>query len=48
MPLLRLMLLLLLAACTSHRVRCDGHLQPINKPATPSATAGGTAAGNPQ
>ncbi len=24
---------LLLTACASHGVRCDGHLQPINSPA---------------
>jgi hypothetical protein len=28
---------ILLAACSTHRVRCKGSLQPINKPA---ATAG--------
>jgi hypothetical protein len=31
--------LLLLTACAAHDVRCDGHLQPINLPAT-SAIAG--------
>lgn len=25
--------LVLLAACTSHEVRCDAHLMPINLPA---------------
>ncbi|MDB6085398.1 MAG: hypothetical protein JWN43_3279 [Gammaproteobacteria bacterium] len=28
---------LLLTACTSHAVRCDGHLQPINPPAARAA-----------
>lgn len=28
-------LLLLLPACTSHIVRCDGRLQPINQPPPP-------------
>ncbi|MGO9512380.1 MAG: hypothetical protein ACLP2F_01900 [Steroidobacteraceae bacterium] len=36
------LLLLLLTACASHGVRCDGHLQPINPsantmPGTPTA-----------
>jgi hypothetical protein len=30
---------LLLPACASHEVRCDGHLRPINPPAV-KATAG--------
>lgn len=30
-------LLLLLPACTSHAVRCDGRLQPINAPAAGAA-----------
>lgn len=32
-------LLLLLPACTSHVVRCDGRLQPINEPAPPVSAA---------
>jgi hypothetical protein len=35
------LLFLTLTACTSARVRCDGHLQRINPPA---ATAGAAAA----
>jgi len=34
--------LVLLAACTSHEVRCDAHLRPINPPAP--AQVPGTAA----
>ena len=32
-------LFLLLPACTSHVVRCDGSLKPINKPAPPASAA---------
>ena len=31
------LLFLLLAACSSHGVRCDAHLQPINPPAPPAS-----------
>jgi hypothetical protein len=37
-------LLLLLPACTSHAVRCDGRLQPINLPAVGAAAATSTPA----
>jgi hypothetical protein len=33
-----LCLTVLLQACTSHAVRCDAHLQPINAPADRAAT----------
>jgi hypothetical protein len=36
--------LLLLAACTSHELRCDAHLMPINVPAPAQAPGAGTAA----
>jgi len=29
--------LFLLTACSSHKLRCDAHLQPINKPAPAGA-----------
>lgn len=32
-------LFLLLPACASHVVRCDGRLQPINQPAPPASAA---------
>jgi len=32
-------LLLVLSACTSHAVRCDGRLQPINPAAAVAANA---------
>lgn len=32
-------LFLLLPACASHVVRCDGRLQPINQPAPPASVA---------
>jgi hypothetical protein len=44
---LALCCLLLLAACTSHEVRCDAHLLPINLPAPaqiPGAEAPATGA----
>ena len=28
---------ILIAACSTHRVRCQGTLQPINKPRAPAA-----------
>lgn len=31
-------LFILLPACASHVVRCDGRLQPINQPAPPAST----------
>jgi hypothetical protein len=31
-------LFLLLPACASHAVRCDGRLQPVNQPVTSPAT----------
>lgn len=33
---------LLLTACSSHGVRCDAHLQPINQPARVAAPASGS------
>jgi len=39
-------LLLMLTACTSHAVRCDGHLQPVNPPsARPVSGDAATGAG---
>jgi hypothetical protein len=35
---------ILLAACSSHRVRCDGALRPINRPAAAKPTVPGSAA----
>ena len=40
-------LFLLLPACASHAVRCDGHLQPINRALAGTAAAGATARGTP-
>jgi hypothetical protein len=37
-------LLLALSACTSHVVRCDGRLQPINVPAAGAAAGSATPA----
>jgi hypothetical protein len=28
----------LVCGCTPHEVRCDGHLEPINRPAAPPGT----------
>jgi hypothetical protein len=36
--------LVLLAACTSHEVRCDAHLVPINLPAPAKVPGAGTPA----
>ena len=35
---------LLLTACASHKLRCDAHLQPINRPAPAGAAAAPTGA----
>jgi hypothetical protein len=35
----------LASACAQHRVRCDGHLEPINPP--PAADAGASGATSP-
>lgn len=40
-------LFLLLPACTSNVVRCDGRLQPINQPAPPVSAAQPVAANRP-
>jgi hypothetical protein len=40
-------LFLFLPACTSHVVRCDGRLQPINQPAPPVSAAPPVAADGP-
>ena len=37
-------LAILIAACSSHRVRCDGALRPINKPAAAKPTVPDSAA----
>jgi hypothetical protein len=39
-------LCLMLAACSSHAVRCDRHLQPINPPGRPIASKQVPAAGS--
>jgi hypothetical protein len=40
---------ILIAACSTHRVRCQGALQPINKPSAPAAgPPGAPAAGSPE
>jgi hypothetical protein len=39
--------LVLLAACTSHEVRCDAHLMPINLPASVQVPGTGAPARTP-
>ncbi len=39
-------LFLLLTACASHAVRCDGRLQPINR-SVPTAAAGAASSPSP-
>jgi hypothetical protein len=39
-------LILLLCGCSSHAVRCDAHLQPINRSATSGASASAAATGS--
>ncbi|MGA2188076.1 MAG: hypothetical protein ABSH33_06065 [Steroidobacteraceae bacterium] len=40
------LLLLLLPACASHNVRCDGRLQPINLPGAGAGARAGTGTGS--
>jgi len=41
------MLVLLLCGCASHTVRCDGHLVPVNLPASRASVAATIAGGLP-